>query len=55
MGNGCSISFSNEYYGSGYIDNNLLILALNEKNFYIERNMKRKKKYEYYISLVLPS
>ena len=43
MKNGCSIFFSNKFYGSGYIDNNLLILALNENIFYIERNMKRKK------------
>ena len=43
MRNGCSIFFSNDFYGSGYIDNNLLIRALNENIFYIERNMKRKR------------
>ena len=35
--------FFNKFYGSGYIDNNLLILALNKNIFYIERNMKRKR------------
>ena len=43
MENGCSIFFFNEYYGSSYIDNNLLIHALNEHIFYIKRNMKRKR------------
>ena len=43
MENGCSIFFSNEYYGSSYIDNNLLIHALNKNIFHIERNMKRKR------------
>ena len=43
MENGCSIFFSNEYYGSSYIDNNLLICALNENIFHIERNIKRKR------------
>ena len=43
MENGCSIFFSNEFYGSGYIDNNLLILVLNKNIFRIERNMKRKR------------
>ena len=43
MENGCSIFFSNEFYGSDYIDNNLLIFTLNENIFYIERNMKRKR------------
>ena len=41
--NGCSIFFSNKFYDSGYINNNLLILVLNENIFYIERNMKRKR------------
>ena len=36
--------FFNEFYGSGYIDNNFLILALNKNIFYMKRNMKRKKK-----------
>ena len=35
--------FSNKFYGSGYIDNNLLIFALNKNIFHIERNMKRKR------------
>ena len=35
--------FSNEYYGSSYTDNNLLIHALNKNIFYIEKNMKRKR------------
>ena len=43
MENGCSIFFSNEFYGSDYIDNNLLIFTLNENIFYIERNMKKKR------------
>ena len=43
MKNRCSIFFSNEYYGSSYIDNNLLIRALNENIFHTERNMKRKR------------
>ena len=43
MRNGCSIFFSNEFYSNGYIDNNLLILALNKNIFHIERNMKRKR------------
>ena len=37
MENGYSIFFSNEFYGNGYIDNNLLIFALNKNIFYIER------------------
>ena len=43
MENGCSIFFSNEYYDSSYIDNNLLIHALNKNIFHIERNMKKKR------------
>ena len=43
MGNGCSIFFSNGSYSSSYIDNNLLIHALNKNIFHIERNMKRKR------------
>ena len=35
---------SNKYYGSSYIDNNLLIHRLNKNIFHIERNMKRKRK-----------
>ena len=35
--------FSNKFYGSGYIDNNLLILILNKNIFHIEKNMKRKR------------
>ena len=45
--------FSNEYYGSGYIDNNLLILALNE---HIGRNTKRKREHvniKYFCIVVL--
>ena len=41
--NDCSLYFFNEYYGSSYIDNNLLILAFNENIFHIKRNMKRKR------------
>ena len=44
MGNGCSILFSNEYYGSDYINNNLLIFALNKNIFHISRGIKIKKK-----------
>ena len=44
MKNGCSIFFFNKFYDGSYIDNNLLILALNENIFYIERNMKKKRK-----------
>ena len=43
MKNGCSIFFFNKFYDSSYIDNNLLILALNENIFHIGRNMKRKR------------
>ena len=43
MGNGCFIFFSNEFYSSGYIDNNFLTLVLNKNIFHIERNMKRKR------------
>ena len=43
MENGCSIFFSNEYYGSCYIDNNLLIHALNKNIFHIKKNMKKKR------------
>ena len=35
--------FFNNFYDGGYIDNNLLILALNENIFHIERNMKKKR------------
>ena len=34
--------FSNDFYRSGYIDNNLLILALNKNIFHVERNIDRK-------------
>ena len=44
MENGYSIFFSNEFYGSGYIDNNLLILTLNKNIFYIKNNMKKREK-----------
>ena len=37
MGNGSFIFFSNKFYGSGCINNNLLILALNKNIFYIEK------------------
>ena len=43
MGNGCSVSFFNKFYSSGYIDNNLLLLALNKNIFLIDKNMKRKR------------
>ena len=36
--------FSNEYYCSGHFDNNLLILALNENIFYIDKNRKKKER-----------
>ena len=35
--------FFNVFYGSGYIDNNLLILALNKNIFHIERNMRSEE------------
>ena len=40
--NGCSIYFSNEYYGSAFVDNSLLFLSLNDKVLHID-NMKKKK------------
>ena len=43
MSNDCSIFLSNEFYGSSYIDNNLLILALNKNIFHIGRNIKEKR------------
>ena len=43
MKNGCSIFFFNKFYDSGYIDKNILILALYENIFYIKKNMKRKR------------
>ena len=47
--------FSNEFFGNDYIDNNLLIFILNENIFHIKKNIKKKKKYEYHISLALSS
>ena len=43
IGNGCSIFHSNEFFSNGYFNNDLLILSLNEKNFHIDGNMKRKR------------
>ena len=44
MGNGCSIFFSNNFYGRGYIDSNLLIFVLNKNIFYIKKNIKKREK-----------
>ena len=40
--NGCSIYFSNQYYGSTFINNGLMFLSLNNNVFHIE-NMKKKR------------
>ena len=41
--NGCSKYFSNEYYGSTFIDKDLLFLSLNDNIFHID-NMKKRKR-----------
>ena len=54
--NGCSIYFSNEYYGSAFIDNDLLFLSLNDNMLHVD-NMKKKKerRCECHIPLALPT
>ena len=41
--NGCSIYFSNEYYGSAYVDNDLLLSLLSDNVLHID-NMKKRKR-----------
>ena len=41
--NSCSIYFSNEYYGSTFIDNGLIFLSLNDNVLHID-NMKKRKR-----------
>ena len=41
--NGCSIYFSNKYYGSAFIDNDLMFLSLNDNVLHVD-NMKKKKR-----------
>ena len=42
--NGCSLYFSNEYYGSTYVNNDLLLLSLNNNLLHIDNMKKRKRK-----------
>ena len=42
--NGCSISFSNEHYCNGILENGLLALSLNDNIFHINESKKWKRK-----------
>ena len=53
--NSCSIYFSNEYYGSVYIDNSLLFLSLNDNVLHIDNEEKKKRGYECHIPLASPT
>ena len=41
--NGCSLYFSNEYYGSAFINNDLMFLSLNDNMLHVD-NMKKRKR-----------
>ena len=51
--NGCFIYFSNEYYGSTFINNGLMFLSLNDNGLHID-NMKKKKREDVNIVIYVP-
>ena len=47
--------FSNEYYGSTFIDNDLIFFSLNDNVFHIDNMKKKKRGCECHIPLALPT